>query len=226
LVTVAVAQRRLGPKSSATTDTFELLLMPLVLSFALSGDEWFELHTLFPEGEHVRLGPGVTVPSAVVRSVLTGRSSHVLPGDIDVAWIREFRAAGERLLREGLTAGDTQEKIDAARRLVPKLHMNDVIEAEKEAGQLVEQRAAGRLGVEPFFLAIAARRLWGHGFSTERDRRVQLAAPDARAAGAVAGHVTRALIGDVLPVLEEAGFIPSEKRKPGTARRTNRKRSR
>lgn len=79
--------------------------------------------------------------------------------------------------------------------------MGELSEAEESVG-LPERRAARALGVPALTVALLSYRLWGHGFTRERDRRAGGdASPQKR------GRVTREL------VTELAGHLaPSEQR--------------
>jgi hypothetical protein len=70
----------------------------------------------------------------------------------------------------------------------------------------VEVKAAGRLGTTPHLVADAARKIWGHGLSGERDRRLQERGQvliGKRALQAARGHVTRALLKELEPAVRE-----------------------
>lgn len=85
-----------------------------------------------------------------------------------------------------------------------------------------EIKAAGRLGTTPHYVAYAARRTWGQGLSGERDRRLQergQVPTDKRALQAARGHVTRALLKELEPVirdLEDHRDDPEEPIAPGS----------
>src|SRR5712692_10565893 len=120
-----------------------------------------------------------------------------LPAHRDVAVDRERTVPGRRHPRA---------ERDAIRRAVwPDAPDTEVREAEREAAGEAEQKAAGRLRVPAFAIALAARRRWQRSLTAERDRRVFLqavAAAEEEAEGtqqprtvqAVRGHLTRALL--------------------------------
>ncbi len=66
-------------------------------------------------------------------------------------------------------------------------------------------KAAKRLDVERRDVAVAARRLWRRGLAAERDRRLSASgdATTARARQARRGHITRVLLAELRPVLDE-----------------------
>lgn len=88
----------------------------------------------------------------------------------------------------------------AARELLPLSSTDESLDVLREAEQEVERRAARRLGVDPRYLALAARHRWGRSLTAERDRR----SPEGITSR---GHITRALIGELRPTLEEAQLI-------------------
>lgn len=76
-----------------------------------------------------------------------------------------------------------------------------------ECAQLeAERKAARRLGVEPYDVALASLQLWGRCLTDERDARVAAASePDAppRTIQALRGHITRTLLAELAPTIEE-----------------------
>ncbi|WP_435120725.1 helix-turn-helix transcriptional regulator [Micromonospora tulbaghiae] len=85
-----------------------------------------------------------------------------------------------------------------------------------------ESKAAARLDTTAQYVAYAARVTWGRGLSEERDRRLGERGPvptDKRALQAARGHVTRALLKELEPVvreLEQQRDAPEEPIKPGS----------
>lgn len=74
--------------------------------------------------------------------------------------------------------------------------------AETGPGE-AERKAARKLGCSPNDIVAAARQLWGHTLSEERDQRIGKRAEklDRRSLQAVRGRVTRALVRDLEPML-------------------------
>jgi hypothetical protein len=94
-----------------------------------------------------------------------------------------------------------------------------------EAAGDAERKAAVSIGVPPIALALAARRRWGRSLTAERDRKVANATNPAlkldpaavqdpkwpRRLQAIRGHITRALVEELGPLLE--GVSSSKKRR-------------
>jgi transcriptional regulator with XRE-family HTH domain len=74
------------------------------------------------------------------------------------------------------------------------------------AAGAAEIKAGAVLGVSPAAIAEAARRTWGQSLSEERDQRVlertQGTAVEPRRLQALRGHVTRALLAEIRPILK------------------------
>ncbi len=66
-------------------------------------------------------------------------------------------------------------------------------------------KAAARLGVSREAVAVAAQHTWGRGLAAERDARLEHggAASTARGRQAQRGHITRTLLDELRPVVEE-----------------------
>jgi transcriptional regulator with XRE-family HTH domain len=75
--------------------------------------------------------------------------------------------------------------------------------AEVDALGEAEEKAASKLGVTATLVALAARKLWGRSLTQERDRRVAENGTQRSAATlqAIRGHVTRALLEEIEPIL-------------------------
>lgn len=86
----------------------------------------------------------------------------------------------------------------------PELTAVDLALAEASAAGEAERKAAERLDVEPLMVARAARVAWGVNLSDERDARVASQVPEdasSRTLQAVRGHVTRAMLDELRPVV-------------------------
>jgi transcriptional regulator with XRE-family HTH domain len=71
-----------------------------------------------------------------------------------------------------------------------------------ESSEEALQQAARKLRVAPRVLAHAARRRWGHSFTRERDRRLEgHPRMPSRTRQARRGHVTRALLAELAPLI-------------------------
>lgn len=78
---------------------------------------------------------------------------------------------------------------------------------QRAAGGEAEQKAARALARRPLEVSAVAHRLWGHGLTEERDRRIRLAGHEDDRPAAVRvrrGHVTRLLVEELVPVLQDA----------------------
>jgi transcriptional regulator with XRE-family HTH domain len=101
----------------------------------------------------------------------------------------------------GLLGGSPGDPEGAA-ALVLRAELEQALDAQEEA----LRRAARRLGVSPDALTTAAFGKWGHGLIPERDIRVETQAPpDAsrRTLQAIRGHVTRELLDELRPIIDE-----------------------
>jgi transcriptional regulator with XRE-family HTH domain len=201
---VATSARRFGLRWTRATvaaletgrrslDLGEYLLLPLILHGALGVE--VDVSTLVPATSTVQLGPDAFATGRAVRAAMTGRVTDVdlteLRTPRTVEWTRTLKAAGE--------------KMSAAKRIWPKAKPVDLVNAEMDSDQVVERRAAERLGVSSFEVAVAARRLWNRSMTEERDRRLAAAGTmSGTSAKAYAGHVTRQLTEELRPVVISA----------------------
>ncbi len=75
---------------------------------------------------------------------------------------------------------------------------------EQAASGDAEQNIARTLGCSPLDVSAVAHRLWGHGLTAERERRLATEATSSPAAArGKRGHLTRALLEELEPVLSE-----------------------
>jgi hypothetical protein len=99
------------------------------------------------------------------------------------------------------------ELVARGRRVWPEVRFLDVEHAYAAAGGDLEQKIGRRLRLDPTFVALAARRVWGRSLTEERDARVAAQAPAdtaTRALQGIRGHVTRALLAELEPQLAAA----------------------
>lgn len=78
---------------------------------------------------------------------------------------------------------------------------------QRVAAGEAEQKAARALACRPLEVSAVAHRLWGHGLTEERDRRIRSAGHDDDTPAGVRvrrGHVTRSLVDELAAVLQEA----------------------
>lgn len=196
---VATSARRFGLRWTRATvaaletgrralDLGEYLLLPLILRDAFGVE--VDLSALIPPKSLVQLGPEAFGYGSAVRVAITGQ--------LDPTELHTPQTVSTALRK----VGDT---VAVARRIWPAAKVADIVNAETDSDQLVERRAAERLGASPFEVAVAARRLWHRSMTEERDRRMATRGDASRAsAKASAGHVTRQLTEELRPLLARA----------------------
>jgi len=166
----------------------ELLLLPVILFEGielpdlLPGDGWVDLDT--PMGTTV-------LRRAALRRLLEGRYAAA-PKTRRVAEVIHANAPGRGI---ELTADRPQEEERAQA-------------VSAAAGGDAERKAARKLSIPPIEVSEAAYARYGRSLTAERDRRVAEQAPaDAspRSLQALRGHVTRALLSELDPILNQKG---------------------
>lgn len=80
-----------------------------------------------------------------------------------------------------------------------------VVEASTHMREEATTKAAARLGATPLQVAVAALQSWDRGLAEERDARVEAMGPatSTRARQARRGHVTRTLLAELAPVVDQ-----------------------
>lgn len=79
-----------------------------------------------------------------------------------------------------------------------------LLAASRHGQEETTAKAARRLGVDAFDVAVAAEQLWERGLAAERDARLgDTKGLPRRALQARRGHITRALLDELAPVVEE-----------------------
>jgi len=177
--------------SGRTLDVAELTLLCLRLGTSL--DE-----ILAGEG-HVRVSPSCTIALNKIRPLLEGDSRKLGWEDLDCPTTREAVSAWPAVVA---AMKSTQRRY---RKLWPGALPWQLIEAERAAGD-AETGIAERLGVRATDVSVAAHGRWGHSLTDERDARLAAnakACTAPRSVPAVRGHITRALIAELEPVLKE-----------------------
>ncbi len=191
-------------------DIGEYLLLPVILREALGVE--VDVAALVPETSTVRFGSRVCSGSAVralIRSELAGFDPKELPtpGTKEHSLVVEDAVHAHRAenLKLGATGAPANGRLSAAQQIWPGAKQRDLVKAEMDSDKLVERRAAERLGVSSFEVALAARRLWKRSMTEERDRRITASEGASRASvRALAGHVTRQLTEELRRVLTRA----------------------
>jgi transcriptional regulator with XRE-family HTH domain len=159
----------------------------------------FELAELLPASGRVALSDETTADVEVLRAALAGRLT-----DPDRKPFADFDTPFSRRFRDDMRRWSGEMKRLA--RLWPKMSLRDYETARDAARGDAERKAARRLGVPPLDLSVAAHGRYGRSFSDERDRRVADQAPDdaaPRTLQALRGHVTRAMVAELAPVLKK-----------------------
>lgn len=166
----------------------ELFTLPLVYDQPLSS-------LLPPKEAAIWLTPQAAVHGAELRRVLVeGYSPNPAPADHASA---EWHLLGAYdMLRDVVASAES----DIAQW--PTGAQRKYFAQPDEA----ETKAAKRLDTTPQYVAYTARELWGHGLAAERDARLEerTATPDSpRALQAARGHITRALLNELEPIVRE-----------------------
>ncbi len=205
----------------------ELLVLPDMLNFARldrvreRSRPVVELADLIPEDEWIALTNESRILGRALRMVVRGELSRVRTTDLDIPALREMRAGTAEALAGLHRVLGQREAIWQA--VWPEAGDPEMLEAAREAAGESEQKAARRLGVPAFAVALEARRRWHRSLSAERDRRVTAQGrnmTERRTLQALRGHISRSLLSelqDLRSKLAEAGL--EELRHPG-ARRT------
>lgn len=177
----------------------ELLLMPLVLSMALPVA--VNLRELLDE--EISMTADVVMTPTGFRQLLAEKTTSIY--------------GGYKLQRElpSKAPGQRTPSVDVWRRieqLWPQVHgarefdLERLRAVERSAAGEAEHNAARTLGCTALDVSAISYRLWGRGLTAERDRRVEeeTAPGDSPAAVRVRrGHVTRALVEKIAPLLED-----------------------
>lgn len=186
-----VRQIEQGKRSMSTA---ELMMLPLVYGVRL-GD-------LIPEEETVWLTPKVRVYGRELRRVLGG---DYIPHP------RAQRAPGgwhvkgwSDLADEEITRGMLRWAAASAERnpWPTGATASHVFQGRPDEA---EAKAAKRLGTTPHYVAYAARETWGHGLAAEREARLHERGElpeEKRALQSARGHITRALLAELEPVVK------------------------
>jgi transcriptional regulator with XRE-family HTH domain len=160
----------------------------------------FELAELLPASGRVALSDETSADVEVLRAALAGRLT-----DPDRKPLADFDTPFSRRTRETFRRFSGEMK-RLARLWGNKMSLRDYETARDAARGDAERKAARRLGVPPLDLSVAAHGRYGRSFSDERDHRVAEQAPDGaapRTLQALRGHVTRAMVAELAPALEQ-----------------------
>jgi transcriptional regulator with XRE-family HTH domain len=173
-------------------DWYEFVLLPVVLQVSQVGTFRHVDLLADDDREMVELTPQASASRAELQKLLAEGPEFLdlkgwkLPGVMSGAEVMEATVERARWRRRGHTAEQVETLV-------------------REAAGEAEQKAAKRLGVTPYEVAVTARRLWGRSLTAVRDARAAAAAgdePGAESLRAVRGHVTRELLEELRAHLE------------------------
>jgi transcriptional regulator with XRE-family HTH domain len=171
----AVAALEGGTKSLSVV---EIAILALSLSDL---DPKLTFTSLVTSDQPIPIGTSVQAPGNMVAAIISGRFRR-----------KSLEAVGARA-KSAAWAGREEILIN------PDPTIFDEVQAERDAKGDAELKAARRLDVSAYHVALAALRLWGHSLTVERDKRVAAKAEgDTRA---LRGHVTRQLMNELTPIL-------------------------
>jgi Helix-turn-helix domain len=180
----------------------EWFLLPVVIMIATgSFANRIELADLLPASGWVAVSEASNADVEVLRAALAGRltADDRRPfADFDTPYTRDVKA--------GMRQFNAQ--VRKLLPLWPGMSIGGYGDAQKAARGDAERKAARKLGVHALQLSVAAHGRYGRSFTDERDARVAEQAPEdasPRSLQALRGHVTRALIAELAPVLVEGG---------------------
>ncbi|MGI8753976.1 MAG: helix-turn-helix domain-containing protein [Acidimicrobiales bacterium] len=159
------------------------------------------LELLAGDNTTVVLSKDASAPLDIVRRVIGSESAgDVRINDLDTP---ESRAVQTMVPAMGAAFAEWSSEMSSLG--LSKMSLDTVIQAEAAAEQLVEQRAAARLGTTARRVSLVAYDMWGHSLTEERDRRAAVRAPDTdrRSVQAFRGRITRELLVDLAHRLEE-----------------------
>jgi hypothetical protein len=143
------------------------------------------------------------------RRTLTAEQLLLFPAVYSRLLGREFRLA--ELFSEPVVVGSVQLTPQKAAQALCGAWKPLIITMRSDVAGEVEEKAARKLGFTVKEVSAAARRLWGHGLTYERDERLDEQAlqwredgldPSPRTAQALRGHITRTLLAELKQQLE------------------------
>ncbi len=159
--------------------------------------------------------PGAAIRGDALRGLLVGADPGQLSArNFNVEWSRSFSKA----------LADLTETADHVASIWPDAPARTIDLAREAAAGETERRAARRLGLHPEQVATLAYRRWGMSLTAKREQRLreQKRPEDAMA---LRGHVTRALVAELVAVREKFAKqnrevkAPRRKPAPGASRR-------
>ena len=176
----------------------EFLALPLILAHA--GLEDLTLGDLVGEDVAAVINPGTALAASTLREILAGRPSHPSLGPPPRESVRD---RGERQEADRLWQRWASGRLRHPRK--PDAGMLDAIALEARSDAVVS--AARKLGCSPVAASLAAMVRYGRLLLAERDDRVKQrmgeGTPDSRTVQAVRGHVTRELLDELRPIVQD-----------------------
>lgn len=160
----------------------ELALLPTILASACRRPGAYPLSALLPDDVEVMLTPRCATTGRALRAMLSGKGT---------ATERPFRLVPTQHERQALAEVTALAK---RYRLDPVLVATDVDDA---ADQVLELRAAERLGVTALEVSCAAFSRWGRSLTEHRDEQLGDDYETERAQRSARGHVTRRLLDEL-----------------------------
>lgn len=106
-------------------------------------------------------------------------------------------------------AGGAEDDLDVWREWWPDADLTDWYFVRDAAKGEAERKAAQKLRVEPWQVALASLKAWGRSFSGERDAQVGNRSTRDTSARAVRAEVTQALVSELEDYLREKGVLAS-----------------
>lgn len=194
----------------------ELLLLPFILFEAKihkpknQERPLLELADIFPKEGMVPLTTKTRVHAEALQEILQGKFGEGWLGHYDTPHLRQIRAKISITPEKIRRLRDELEKIF---QILPEANRNHRLleEIEKEVEGEAEQKVARKFKVPPLAVGLAARKVWGHSLTVERDRRIAKQGTNEtslRSLQATRGHVTRALLTKIRPLI--AGLSKSQ----------------
>lgn len=197
-----IAGLETGARDLSVSELFMLLMalkLPLteLLPVGREEDPWIELI------------PGGAIPASALRLILQGQSPPVwstgkqLHGFSWAKFMSGYLAREQAQIEVDIHADEEFARSGVA---WPGASMEERRAAYRDSAGETERKAGVRLGIAPFAVALAARKVWKRGVAEERDARI--AAADTRPSSpqtlqALRGHVTRELLKELRPLFEK-----------------------
>lgn len=192
----------------------ELVLLAKLFNRPLAW--WFEYDQFGEAGRSatVRLTPAAAAPLRGLHALFSGATPALEPGHAPEQRQRQRGLAIEdweiperdrvRAMRERWSEAHAR-----AKQLWPRATKADAMDALVAAGQDAEMKAARKLGLDTFDVAVLAACRWGRSLTEQRDERVKErsdASTAASAMRALRGHVTRELLAELRQEKETRGL--------------------